>query len=388
MKRHWKIAATIFCVAAICGAASWWLAHKKADGQKLAAQANAFRVRAEQGDAQAQYRLGNMYFYGRGVPRDNDEALRWYRKSADQGYAAAEYGVEYMYFHGLSVQSDYTEAVRWCRKAADQGYARAQSSLGSYYFDGVGVAKDDSQAVFWYRRAADQGYAMAEYDLGYMYLHGRGVPQDKDEANRWYRKAADHGDEYAQRVLGLRTCSLTTWRKFSLLLGLIGGLLLSFNFPSHGQNSGNQKLPRLNPVGPLVLIVTGMDWFQCSKFGVFPSAAAAIAFKFAAMFLGGVMIVLLIRIVLPRFVKYLPIFAAILFVALNVFLCAIAHFDMRIITASIPKLLCVSASPLGIALTSVLLLWRARNHPQVEEVPAVEASAKSTDDNGKDANPI
>jgi hypothetical protein len=382
MKPHWKIAVTILCLAAICGAAFWWLAHKKAEEQKLAAQAKATRALAEQGDAQAQYHLGYIYRYGQGVPLNNDEALRWYRKAADQGYAAGEYGLANMYFYGLGVLQDYTESIRWCRKAADQGYAPAQAGLGSKYFYGDGLAKDDSQSVFWYRKAADQGYAWAEYDLGYMYDYGRGVSQDRAEANRWYRKAADHGNEFAQRALGLRTCSLTTWRKYGLFIGLIGGLLLSFNIRSKDQNPENQQSPRWNLVGPLVLIVTGMDWFRCSRFGVFPSAAAAIAFKFASMFLGGVVIVLLIRIVLPKLVKFLPIFAGILFVVLNLFLCAIAHFDLRVLTALFPKLLCVSAGPLGIAITSAFLLWHARNHPETEVVPAIETSAESTDDSG------
>jgi hypothetical protein len=215
-----------------------------------------------------------------------------------------------------------------------------------------------------------------------MYSQGRGVPKDKDEANRWYRKAADHGDEYAQRALGLRTCSLTTWRKYSLFIGLIGGLLLSFNIRSKDQSPGNQKSPRWNLIGPLVLIDTGMDWFQCSKFGVFPSAAAAIAFKFATMFLGGVIAALLIHFVLPRFLKFLPIFAAILFAVLTLSLCVIAHFNLRVLTAVFPRMLSLSASPLGIAIASTVLLWRTRNHPEAEEVPAIEASAESTDDSG------
>jgi hypothetical protein len=373
MKPHWKIAVTILCLAAIGDAAFWWLAHKKAEEQKLAAQAKTTRLLAEQGDAQAQYRLGSMYLHGQGVLLNNEEALRWYRKAADQGNAAGEYGVGYMYFYGLGVLQDYTESIRWCRKAADQGYAKAQDSLGNKYFYGNGMAKDDSQAFFWYRKAADQGYANAEYELGYMYDYGRGVPQDHAEANRWYRKAADQGDVNAQRALGLRTCTLTTWRESSLFIGLIGGLLLSFNFRLQDQSPGNQKSPRWNPIGMFVLIVTGMDWFQCSKFGVFPSAAAAITFKFTTMFLGGVIVVLLIRIVLPRFMKFLPIFAAILFAVETLFICAIAHFNLRVITVVFPRLLSLSACPLGIAITSAVLLWRARTHPIADEVPATEA---------------
>ena len=44
---------------------------------------------AEQGDADAQYNLGEMYYRGKGVRRDLDQAEVWYHKSATQGYAKA-----------------------------------------------------------------------------------------------------------------------------------------------------------------------------------------------------------------------------------------------------------------------------------------------------------
>ena len=45
----------------------------------------------EQGDAIAQFNLGWMYRDGRGVDRDDYEAVYWYRKSAEQGYAYSAY---------------------------------------------------------------------------------------------------------------------------------------------------------------------------------------------------------------------------------------------------------------------------------------------------------
>lgn len=40
---------------------------------------------AEQGDAEAQHSLGNMYFEGRGVPQDDAEAVRWWRRTGPRG---------------------------------------------------------------------------------------------------------------------------------------------------------------------------------------------------------------------------------------------------------------------------------------------------------------
>ncbi len=42
------------------------------------------RPLAEQGVAEAQFNLGNMYDKGRGVPQDYAEAVQWYRKAAEQ----------------------------------------------------------------------------------------------------------------------------------------------------------------------------------------------------------------------------------------------------------------------------------------------------------------
>jgi len=43
-----------------------------------------WRPLAEQGDAAAQYNLGNMYVKGAGVPQDDAEAVKWYRLAAEQ----------------------------------------------------------------------------------------------------------------------------------------------------------------------------------------------------------------------------------------------------------------------------------------------------------------
>jgi TPR repeat protein len=43
-----------------------------------------FRIEADQGDLPAQYKLGFMYYDGRGVPRDYVQAHMWFNLSAAQ----------------------------------------------------------------------------------------------------------------------------------------------------------------------------------------------------------------------------------------------------------------------------------------------------------------
>ena len=48
---------------------------------------------AEQGDVDAQYDLGDMYYDRDGIMQDYVEAAKWYRKAADQGDASAQYNL-------------------------------------------------------------------------------------------------------------------------------------------------------------------------------------------------------------------------------------------------------------------------------------------------------
>ena len=48
---------------------------------------------ADQGDAIAQYNVGFMYDTGNGVPENDAEAVKWYRKAADQGLAKAQFNL-------------------------------------------------------------------------------------------------------------------------------------------------------------------------------------------------------------------------------------------------------------------------------------------------------
>jgi TPR repeat protein/serine/threonine protein kinase len=162
-----------------------------------------YRKAAEQGNVDAQYKLGEIYYNGGyGVAKDYSEAVKWYQKAAEQGNAGAQFKFGDMYENGYSVSKDYTEALKWYRKAAEQGYANAQCNLGYMYESGYGVAKDYTEAVKWYRKAAEQGNKWAQLSMGDIFYNGYGVWKDYTEAAKWYRKAADQGNVYAQCNLG------------------------------------------------------------------------------------------------------------------------------------------------------------------------------------------
>ena len=133
-----------------------------------------FQNYAEQGNAAAQLRFGRMYANGEGVPKDDAEAVRWYRLAAEQGTATAQFYLGVMYDNGKGVPEDDAEAVRWYRLAAEQGTAAAQFNLGLMYDNGEGVPEDDvTEAYAWFNIAAEQGSAAAQFDLALMYANGK-----------------------------------------------------------------------------------------------------------------------------------------------------------------------------------------------------------------------
>ena len=122
-------------------------------------------------------------------------ALREWTPLAKQGDAAAQYNLGQMYRKGQGVPQDDKTAVKWYRLAAEQGDAFAQYNLGLMYEDGTGVPQDDKTAVKWYRLAAEQGNASAQYSLGLMYGKGEGVIQDDVMAHMWFNIATANGSE-------------------------------------------------------------------------------------------------------------------------------------------------------------------------------------------------
>ena len=80
-----------------------------------------FRALADQGNATAQYNLGQRYRKGQGVPQDDHEAGKWFRRAADQGMALAQNNLALMYYRGQGVPQDYVLAHMWANLAASQG---------------------------------------------------------------------------------------------------------------------------------------------------------------------------------------------------------------------------------------------------------------------------
>jgi hypothetical protein len=119
-----------------------------------------YELKAEQGDANAQYNMALLYQAGKSVPKDPEMAEMWYVRAAKQGNVLAQYNLARMYYDGQGVPQNYGAALKWFTKAAEYGHAHAQHTLGLMYYKGQSVSPDKNTANKWWKRASRQGYLL------------------------------------------------------------------------------------------------------------------------------------------------------------------------------------------------------------------------------------
>ncbi|MAD45889.1 MAG: hypothetical protein CMI02_07020 [Oceanospirillaceae bacterium] len=85
-------------------------------GDKSAA-VGYFKAAAEQGDLEAQVRLGDMYAFGAGVSPSYESAAYWFTKAAAQGDAKSQLYMGDLYAYGLGVEKDNARALRYMNMA-------------------------------------------------------------------------------------------------------------------------------------------------------------------------------------------------------------------------------------------------------------------------------
>ena len=189
---------------------------------------------AAQGDAIAQYKLGDIYYFGEEslfgyAKKDMKKANYWYSKAVESFTKLAKQGnTKAMYYLSQIFWSPraraHTEVSIWKREddilkgknllfmAAEQGNAGAQYALGRYqkygelekwpYQGAHRVGGNKKSAHAWFMAAAQQGHEGAQCELGLNYISGKGVAKNLEQGIYWLTKAAEQRNSGAQYSLG------------------------------------------------------------------------------------------------------------------------------------------------------------------------------------------
>ena len=131
------------------------------------------------------------------LDNNDEEAFRLNRIAAEDGMHDAVLAMGWFYLNGAGVERNEDEAIRWYRKSARQGEPRAMFSLGYIAY----FRKDYSDALKWFERALCKNHHRSSFWIGKIYWRGQGVDRDRKRAQGYFAQAAQRKIVEAQRAI-------------------------------------------------------------------------------------------------------------------------------------------------------------------------------------------
>jgi len=192
------------------------------------------QARAEDGDADAQFQLGEFYNSQGGVTID--EIAEWYLKAANQNHAHAQLAIALLHLEWPSDEDYREQAQYWLERAvqsgcqdavkvlielgptneymdysdllveAEEGNPHAQFELGSGLLFGIGLSKSLSEGLSLIHKAAVAGHSDGQVMVARMYLFGIYVDKNESEAFKWLWLSAQQGNAEAYYYLAACYC--------------------------------------------------------------------------------------------------------------------------------------------------------------------------------------
>ena len=186
---------------------------------------SSIKLLSEQGDTDALYHLGWLYYLGETIKKDSKRANELFKQASGKKEEAFAHALKWL--HQLAINGDtraqfffitlylkdgtyidkksldsFFELIKdkntfvWSKKAAVKGDPGAQALLALYYYEGEsGVNKNMKSAFDWATKAAMQGSFAGQYLLGILYKEGKGILQNNVISFAWLSLAAIGGDE-------------------------------------------------------------------------------------------------------------------------------------------------------------------------------------------------
>lgn len=151
---------------------------------------------ADKGDTAALQKLGTYHLLGRPRP-DYSKAYRYFRKAADQDDVRSMYYLGEIYYHGWGIGKDENMALEYFDTAADDGDRDALYALGMMYLKGDIVDRNVDKALDYLMSASEKGQTQAHNAIGAIYDEGTCVDRDPFKAREFFLKGVKAGDKRA-----------------------------------------------------------------------------------------------------------------------------------------------------------------------------------------------
>ncbi|QJD58918.1 sel1 repeat family protein [Pseudomonas sp. gcc21] len=100
----------------------------RVDDESLQLALDNCRAAADEGDMQAQFEMGDLYYQGERIEQDLDTALEWFEEASVQGHPAAQYRLGLMHYQGEGVERNLPQAYIILKMAAINGQDEAMDA--------------------------------------------------------------------------------------------------------------------------------------------------------------------------------------------------------------------------------------------------------------------
>jgi TPR repeat protein len=91
------------------------------------------------------------------VNGEHHEAYRGFKRLAKRDHVEAQYQLGMLYLFAKGVEQDAAQGISWLKEAANNGSYIAANELGRIYLSGMGVVIDEKEAVKWLELATKIG---------------------------------------------------------------------------------------------------------------------------------------------------------------------------------------------------------------------------------------
>lgn len=153
-------APALLLAVALAGAVGFWLTQAESQSvlsapAPLAALTPEIRKAAEEGNADAQFRLGELLLQDPARSAETSaNAVRWLQMAAENGSTEAMIVLGRLSRSGVGILQNFDQSAKWMQTAAARGSSEGMLELGRLYRDGVGVEKSLVRAYVWFNRAS------------------------------------------------------------------------------------------------------------------------------------------------------------------------------------------------------------------------------------------
>ena len=149
-----------------------------------------YKLAAQKDQGWSEYRLGYMYEYAEGTPRDINKSIYWYKKSIKDGVFDGAENLADIYCN----REDYNLAFHYYKITVDNNVSDRNYELGCMYEHGNGINKDRHLAFLHYEKSAKNGNSASQCKLAKAYKNGDLVGADVNKSKYWLRLFNENND--------------------------------------------------------------------------------------------------------------------------------------------------------------------------------------------------